>query len=157
MNNEILEISKWLSEKGFEADMWHTKQGYWEDKEKEIGQEYKESSVFVTGHKYIECEDSYYVYEVDEPFFTLNRVLELLPEKIRKEEKYYVYGCEENYFKMDFYLGINKKGIGYISDNLGIKKDNAALWESVGKGSIHLSALRLLKKTVEEEYVNEKS
>lgn len=36
-------------------------------------------------------------------------------------------------------------------------KDNAALWESVGKGSIHLSALRLLKKTVEEEYVNEKS
>ena len=147
MNKEILILSQWLHDKGFAPDQWTGTEGH----------------IFFTNgpgtlliYKALEEDGEELEGTVSDnytPYFTLDRVLELLPEKIRKEEKYYVYGCEENYFKMDFYFGINKKGIGYISDNLGIKKDNVALWESVGKGSIHLSALRLLKKTVEEGYV----
>lgn len=137
MNNpkEKLEISKWLHEQGQNPD-------YYYDKTKALG-------AVLLDKEYCEDELQHMIEDGCKivPYFTLNRVLELLPGYIEKEEIYLVYGCEEIFCKVKYDFGINKKGIGYL-----VSRDKVLLWEKI-KGDTELAALRLLKQVVEAGYL----
>ena len=107
MNNlkEKLEISKWLYEKGFEPDMW------WR------------AGALVPKHM---------SNESSKPYFTLNRVLELLPERLPNDD--------------DQSLFITKTRAAYITAN-----QHLFLW--VENKDTELAALRLLKQVVEAGYL----
>lgn len=163
MNNEILEISQWLHEKGFEADLYYK------------GMDLKKEHHWTTAKQKVEYDGYYCPYT---PYFTLNRALELLPNVIEKKdyitkeaapqyiEPYpgYKQACglskktwdklEEGFHsekREDVIFCLDKNDLNYhYYDNMG---SLGTLFEDQDIKDYHLAALRLLKKTVEEGYV----
>jgi len=123
MNNEILEISQWLHEKGFEPDMW-SGVGDLEMYSPPEG----EPTIILNNKKDDELYRAPGTIEFKEPYFTLNRALELL-DKIKH-----------------FY--VHETAIGYMWFS------GPKIAEEVVNSNYHLAALRLLKKVVEEGYLN---
>ena len=135
MNNEILEISHWLHEKGFEPDMW-------------TSATMSDGRYFFTdeptGESWMDIP-----YTFNQPYFTLNRVLELLPKIVSFDELTSAVGYEAG-LRLDITDEHNCIGFGYFCCEYHCYiKDFFIEVE----GSYHLAALRLLKKTVEEGYV----
>lgn len=126
MNKEILELSQWLHEKGFEPDMWTNEDIYADYKELDITCDLQSS----------ECTKFLKL-----PYFTLNRALELLPSVIDIDDKGYhaLMINKEEYF------------IGYVGD-AGIDGCPIGYEQTTHyTTSYHLAALRLLKQVVEKE------
>lgn len=119
MNNlqEKLEIMQWLHSQGLEPDMW-----YWSEKDNPSTQ----CTVKLADSQSFDIAWGDYGVTASQPWFTLERVLELLPD----HTGIYSYG-------------INKHGLGYLCANSSV-----LLWES-NNNDIHLAALRLLKQVVE--------
>ena len=116
---EILELSKWLHEKGFEPDM-------------------------VYDGETLSFETSYLNEGIGEPYFTLNRVLELLPNVIRADGFKYEF---EMYQTADGFI------IWYTSDCGAVNKDFEGESSTSDEVDVELAALRLLKQVVEAGYL----
>ena len=117
---EILELSQWLFDKVFEPDWWA--------RENELGRL----------HLYPKFDLNY-----NQPYMSLNRALELLPDSIE--------GFNLEFSKVREYLAYVK----HISESEIHYHKSQVTWigQRAKDISYHLAALRLLKKTVEENYV----
>ena len=124
MNNlkEKLEISKWLHEQGFEPDRWLANSS---------------DDDFCLNTEKAEWDDAWFIH----PYFTLNRVLELLPDDIYEGWSY----------RLELYKLNDRFVITYFNDwSKGhlLKEENK---------DTELAALRLLKKVVEVGYLSNNS
>jgi len=126
--------------------MWHTQVCHGQD-DFEYDTNYKNSYIF-SNCKRFPCEDTTYSFDIEQPYFTLNRALELLPKKIKVGES-------------DFrYLTIDWNGAEYKCNDLEIEYSVSAgtrilkaFGEDIRQGDIELAALRLLVKVIKGGYL----
>lgn len=131
--NGKLEISQWLFSKGFKPDCVITFS-------KEPKEEFYELSKNNDPSFLIEYT-RVHGFDKISPFFTTDRCLELLPEKLDPKQTF------------GYSLGINKRGLGYIHDKDSKHGIDVLFWESIIDNDTNLAALRLLKKVVEAGYL----
>lgn len=134
MSDEILKLSQWLHEKGFEPDA-----------------SWNEPSIILL--KYFDEDEKAEFYEdmkkgMDTPYFTLNRALELLPNVIRESGYKYEFNM---YQTCDGFV------LQYASACGAVQKDFESESSNCDGMSIHLAALRLLVKVVSQGYLKGES
>jgi hypothetical protein len=131
--NEILDLSQWLHDKGFEPDMWWTGHSFHESLESTLLP--SDIQAFYWGKRL-------------QPYFTLNRALELLPNVIRADGFKYEF---EMYKTADGFI------IWYTSDCGAVNKDFEGESSTSDEVDVELAALRLLKQVVEKGYLSNNS
>jgi hypothetical protein len=131
---EILEISQWLHDKGFEPDMWF-------DHDKTNG------ALFVCP-EYVKDEFENPSSANLSPWISLTRALELLPNVIRADGFKYEF---EMYKTADGFI------IWYTSDCGAVNKDFEGESSTSDEVDVELAALRLLKQVVDAGYLKGES
>jgi hypothetical protein len=130
---EKLELMKWLYENGVEPRMWTGITSHGQD-DFENGTSIGSSQVW-NSVRHMPCEDTYYSYDLAQPWFPLEQVLEELPLMVH-EEKYprYFEQHKNSNGTTSFYYQYG--GVKYLEET---------------SDDYHLAALRLLKKVRRNE------
>lgn len=138
--NEKLEISQWLYEQGFKNDLWCDYKTL-----KDFPQLYDEDQLIFSPTKVDIDHIEPWIY-TDKPFFTTDRCLELLPNRLGKCGQYHLIHAPGLIIRY-------KNNLVRETDPVDMIQDEYELHELIENNDTNLAALRLLKSVIEKGYL----